>query len=147
MKFLSFGKKAAAALQALTLVVGLGSAGLAVTTVATAGSAYAACSATDGPSSGDPLGSGANCAQANGTRDTLFGQGGVFQTIANTLIFLVGAVAVLFLIIGGLRYVISNGDPKAVEAAKNTILYSIMGIVVAILSFAAVQFVIGAFKS
>ena len=53
----------------------------------------------------------------------------------------------LFLIIGGLRYVISNGDPKAVEAAKNTILYSIMGIVVAILSFAAVQFVIGAFKS
>ncbi len=64
--------------------------------------------------------------------------------MANTLIFLVGAVAVIFLIIGGLRYVISNGDSKAVEAAKNTILYAIVGIVVAVISFALVQFVINA---
>lgn len=144
MNLLSFGKKAAAALQALTLVLGLGTFGLAATTVAVAGPAYAACN--DGPNSTDPLGSGSECSKANGTRDNLFGTGGIFQTIANTLIFLVGAVAVLFLIIGGLRYVISNGDPKAVEAAKNTILYSIIGIVVAILSFAAVQFVVGTFK-
>jgi hypothetical protein len=92
----------------------------------------------------NPLQNGASCAQANGTSSNLFAQGGVFQTVANTLIFIVGAVAVIFLIIGGLRYVISNGDPKAVEAAKNTILYAIVGIVVAVISFALVQFVINA---
>ncbi len=74
----------------------------------------------------------------------MFAPNGIFATIANTLIFLVGAVAVIFLIIGGLRYVVSNGDSKAVEGAKNTILYAIVGIVVAVISFALVQFVINA---
>ena len=39
---------------------------------------------------------------------------------------------------------ISNGDAKAVEGAKNTILYAIVGVVVAIISFALVSFVITA---
>jgi hypothetical protein len=132
MSIKTLGKKTALTAQALTMAFGFGAASLA-----TAGVAYAEC--TTGELS---IMAGAECAQANGTRGDLFAQGGIFQTIANTLIFLVGAVAVLFLIIGGLRYVVSNGDPKNVEAAKNTILYAIVGVVVAILSFAAVQFVI-----
>jgi uncharacterized YccA/Bax inhibitor family protein len=48
------------------------------------------------------------------------------------------------LIIGGLRYVISQGDAKAVSAAKDTILYAIIGIVVAAISFAIANFVITA---
>lgn len=85
---------------------------------------------------------GANAAQANGTSNNL---AGIFATVSNTLIYIVGAVAVIFLIIGGLRYVISNGDPKNVTAAKDTILYAIIGIIVAIISYAAVNFVIGRF--
>jgi hypothetical protein len=46
------------------------------------------------------------------------------------------------LIIGGIRYVISSGDQNQVTAAKNTILYAIVGIVVAILAFAVVNFVL-----
>jgi ABC-type Na+ efflux pump permease subunit len=46
------------------------------------------------------------------------------------------------LIYGGIRYTISGGDAKNVTAAKNTILYAIVGIVVAILAFAIVNFVI-----
>jgi hypothetical protein len=45
------------------------------------------------------------------------------------------------LIIGGVRYVLSNGDQGAVTNAKNTILYAIIGIVVAFLAYAAVNFV------
>ena len=45
------------------------------------------------------------------------------------------------LIIGGIRYVISGGDQAQVTAAKNTILYAIVGIVVAFLAYAAVNFV------
>lgn len=149
MKLAKIGKKVALSLQALVLVMGIGSAGLVAGTVAVAVTpsvASAAC-ATDPSASANPLAEGAACSKAKGTSDNLFGENGIFMTIANTLIFLIGAIAVLFLIIGGLRYVISNGDPKNVEAAKNTILYAIIGIVVAVLSFAAVQFVIGAFTA
>lgn len=71
----------------------------------------------------------------------------VFRTISNTLILLVGAIAVIMLVIGGFRYVVSSGNPSAVEGAKNTILYAIIGIVVAILAFAAVNFVVERFAS
>jgi multisubunit Na+/H+ antiporter MnhB subunit len=45
------------------------------------------------------------------------------------------------LIIGGIRYVVSAGDQNAVTSAKNTILYAIIGIIVAFLAYAAVNFV------
>ncbi|HSX41091.1 MAG TPA: pilin [Candidatus Saccharimonadales bacterium] len=86
---------------------------------------------------------GAACSKANSNADSLFGPSGIFKTIANIMIFLVGAIAVIMLILGGLQYVISNGDAKRVESAKNTILYAIIGIVVAILAYAAVAFVTG----
>jgi len=89
------------------------------------------------------LSTGANCAQGKGTADNLAGQGGIFQTVVNILLFLVGAVAVIMLVIGGLRYVTSNGDQNAVTGAKNTIMYAIIGIVIAFLAYAAVNFVIG----
>jgi hypothetical protein len=146
MRMLNLGKKLAMTLQALALVFSFGAVSVATVAV-TAGPAYAnqaACNSDPNAAGSDPLTSGASCAQANGTKDNLFAQGGIFQVVSNTLIFLVGAVAVIFLIIGGLRYVISQGDSKNIEAAKNTILYAIVGIVVAVISFALVQFVINA---
>lgn len=71
---------------------------------------------------------------------------GIFKTITNVLLFLIGAVSVIMLIVGGIRYTVSGGDSSAVTGAKNTILYAIVGIVVAILAFAVVNFVIGSFK-
>lgn len=63
-------------------------------------------------------------------------------TVSNTILTLVGVVAVLFLIIGGFQYIASAGNPDSVGKAKNTILYAVIGIVVTILSYAAVQFII-----
>ncbi len=83
----------------------------------------------------------AKCSQAKSQVNTLFGDGGIFGIISNILIFLVGAISVLMLIYGGLQYVISAGDKTRVEGAKNTILYAIIGIVVALLAYAAVTFV------
>ncbi len=78
--------------------------------------------------------------QPEGTPGDLLGDDGVFETVANILLLVVGAVAVIMLIIGGFRYVVSGGDSTAVEGAKNTILYAIIGIVVAFLAFAAINF-------
>ncbi len=87
--------------------------------------------------------SGANCAQGNNTPTNLFdGDNSIFKTVVNILLFLVGAVAVIMLIYGGIRYVTSGGAQDQVTAAKNTIMYAIIGIVVAILAFAVVNFVV-----
>lgn len=134
MRTANLGKKMVATFQALVLAFGFG-------TVALAGTAVAANNcATDTLT----IENGAQCAKADSAKENLFAPNGVFAVVANTLIFLVGAVAVIYLIIGGLRYVVSNGDSKAVESAKNTILYAIVGIVVAVISYALVQFVIQA---
>lgn len=97
---------------------------------------------------------GANAARGNDQSECLFGtEDGcgddgstpIFRTITNVLLFIIGAVSVIMLIIGGIRYTTSQGDQGAVQSAKNTILYAIVGIVVALLAYAAVNFVISSF--
>lgn len=107
-----------------------------------AGTAGANCTDVSGGLAG-----GAGCAQGNGQQSNLFGSGGVFQTITNVMLYVIGAISVIMLIIGGIRYVVSGGDSSAVTSAKNTILYAVVGIVVAILAYALVNFVITSFAS
>lgn len=68
------------------------------------------------------------------------------QTVVNVLLFILGAIAVIVIIIGGIRYTTSNGDPGQTKAAKDTILYAVVGLIVAILAYAIVSFVLNAFK-
>ena len=93
----------------------------------------------------DPsLSSGVDCANpGEGVPQTLFGgEGSIFTTIVNVLLFIIGAISVIMLIIGGIRYTVSGGDSAAVTAAKNTILYAIVGLIVAFLAFAIVNWVL-----
>jgi len=62
-------------------------------------------------------------------------------TISNTILGIVGTLAVLFLIIGGFQYVTSAGNPDSISKAKSTILYAILGIVFAILAFAIISYI------
>lgn len=66
----------------------------------------------------------------------------LIKNVVNILLFIVGVAAVVMIIIGGLRYVTSNGEQAQVTAAKNTILYSVIGLVVAALAYAIVNFVV-----
>lgn len=67
------------------------------------------------------------------------------KTIANILLFILGAIAVVMIIIGGIKYATSNGDSSSITSAKNTILYSVIGLIVAILAYAIVNFILDAF--
>ena len=67
---------------------------------------------------------------------------GPFKAIANTLIFITGAISVIMIILGGIRYSVSGGDATGVAAARNTIIYAIVGLIVAMLSFAIVNLVL-----
>ena len=88
---------------------------------------------------------GATSAKSEDQSTDLFGETGIFRTITNVLLFLIGAVSVIMLIIGGIRYTISGGDSTAVTSAKNTILYAVIGIIVALLAYAVVNFVLTSF--
>lgn len=68
-----------------------------------------------------------------------------FKMITDVLLFIVGAISVIMLIVGGIRYTVSGGDSGQITAAKNTILYAIVGIVISILAYAIVNFFIGQF--
>jgi hypothetical protein len=89
--------------------------------------------------------SGAEQSRGTDIPADLFGVSGIFTQVTNILLFLIGVLSVIILIFGGLRYVISGGNSSAVTAAKNTILYAIVGLIVAILAYAIVNFVINTF--
>ena len=84
-------------------------------------------------------GAGAKIARPTGAPDNL---GKMFTQIANVALYIIGAVSVLMLIYGGIRYTVSAGDSAAVTAAKSTIMYAVIGVVVALLAYAIVNFVL-----
>jgi len=90
----------------------------------------------------NPAQDGAQAAKPDGVPTQLIGEGGIFTQITNTALFLVGVISIVMLIWGGLRYVISGGDSKKVTDAKNTVLYAIIGLIVALLAYAIVNFVL-----
>lgn len=87
------------------------------------------------------------CKQSNNNPAVCGGNNtGVFdilKTVINVLLIVAGAVAVIMIIIGGIRYITSSGDQSHVKAAKDTILYAVIGLVITILSFAIVNYVLG----
>ena len=68
----------------------------------------------------------------------------VLTLITNTLMVVIGALAVFFIIFGGVKYLTSGGDKDKVTSAKNTILYAVIGLVIALLARVIVQLVLNA---
>ena len=68
---------------------------------------------------------------------------GALQTIFATIFLIVGAISVIFIIIAGIQYITSGGNPDKAKRAKDTILYAIIGLVVALSATVIVNFVIG----
>ncbi|MBX4190707.1 pilin [Candidatus Saccharibacteria bacterium] len=73
-------------------------------------------------------------------RDAIGKLNHIVHTIINLLTAIVGIVAVIMIIIGGFRYITSGGNDTSVTAAKNTILYAIIGLVVVALAQVLVRF-------
>lgn len=60
---------------------------------------------------------------------------------------IIGAIALLMVVIAGFRYTISSGEPAAIQKAKNQIIYSMIGLVIAIAGFVIVSFAIARLPS
>lgn len=65
------------------------------------------------------------------------------KTIFLITFAIVGALAFLFIVIGGARYALSKGEPEKIQQAKNEIKYSAIGLIIAASAAAVVNFVLG----
>lgn len=70
----------------------------------------------------------------------------IITTIINVMLFIAAALAVIMIIYGGIRYITAHGDEKQVKVAKDTIVYSVTGLIIAILAYALVTFIFNTFK-
>ena len=109
-----------------------------VTTLCLSPAVYAECS-----SSKDCIRQGADGVGSTGSSSSSVSD--IAATISNIMLFILGAVAVIMIIVGGIRYATSNGDQSAVKGAKDTILYAVVGLIVALIAYAIVNFVINQF--
>jgi hypothetical protein len=80
--------------------------------------------------------SGADCSTSDATERV----NNLIKTIVNLLSAVVGMVAVIMIIFGGLRYITSGGNDSSVTGAKNTILYAIIGLIIVALAQVLVRF-------
>lgn len=68
----------------------------------------------------------------------------IVSSIMMVVLGALGSISILMIVIGGIRFVTSNGDPSAVSSAKKTVLYSVIGLVVAIMA-AGIVFMVSDF--
>lgn len=64
------------------------------------------------------------------------------ETVLSIIFTVTGAIAVLIIVIGGIKYAGSQGDPQGTAKARATIIYAIVGLIIAILGSAIVRFVL-----
>lgn len=127
--------------QILTTVAAVSVLALGLATPLVAGTAYAAPGNCTGI---DCATDGAN--QAKTGSATTNDLNAVIKLVVNILLFIIGALSVIMIVFGGIKYTVSNGNPDQIKNAKNTIMYAVVGLVVAILAYAIVNFVISSLK-
>lgn len=66
----------------------------------------------------------------------------VIKTVINIMSAIGGVIAVIMIIIGGIRFVTSSGDSNSTASARNTIIYALIGLVVIAFAQVIVQFVL-----
>ena len=86
-----------------------------------------------------------NAKEETKNRYLVYGDKSLLVQIAQFIVFLTGAISVIMIIIGGFRYVVSGGDSASVKSAKDTILYAVVGLIIAVSCQFIVSFVLSSF--
>ena len=69
------------------------------------------------------------------------GAPGILDSIANTLFIFAGAVAIVFIVLGGYRYVTSQGNRDLTEKAQKTLMYAVIGLIIVFAAFLIFNFI------
>lgn len=70
------------------------------------------------------------------------GLSNILKNATNTVLFIAGALAVIMIIYGAIRFMTAHGNEKQVESARLIVTYSVIGLIIAILAYALVNFVL-----
>lgn len=74
--------------------------------------------------------------------NAIYGKDGILTKAITILNILIGVISVIMIIIGGFKFVTSGGDSNHINSARNTVIYALVGIVVAISGQLIVKFVL-----
>lgn len=69
--------------------------------------------------------------------------GSQLQNVLSFVFVIAGIIAVIMILVASLQYITSTGDPQKTKKAKDTIIYALIGLVVAISASVIVNFVLG----
>lgn len=128
-------EKVKTVIMGLAAVATLGSA----TLIAPVASAATQSNSLNGYNSANKYTTGPEAGTGSGQETDLMQ---TLQIIINVALGIIGFIAVAMIIVGGVQYTTSAGDAAKVTKAKNTILYGVVGLVIALLAFAIVNFVL-----
>lgn len=102
-----------------------------------AGTAYAACAPGDSSKGKviDGLGETGSSCSSSGVNDFV-------ATIVRILSIVIGIVAIIMIMAAGFKYITSGGEASKVSNAKNTLIYALIGIIIAVLAQVIVRVVV-----
>ena len=82
------------------------------------------------------------CKEKGNTGNPLVGPEGIITKVIQILVIVLGIAAVIVIMVAGLSFVLSSGDPAKIATARNAIIYASVGLVVAVLAQTLVVFVL-----
>lgn len=102
-------------------------------------------SAATDPFSGACTGEGSSstvCSSKGGNNNPLTGPTGILTQVTNILAAVAGIVGLILIIWAGIKYITANGDSAQISQAKKTIIYALVGMVVALVARPLINFVL-----
>lgn len=82
------------------------------------------------------------CKEKENTGNPLVGPDGIITKVIQILVIILGIAAVIVIMVAGLSFVLSSGDPAKIATARNAIIYASVGLAVAVLAQTLVVFVL-----
>jgi heme/copper-type cytochrome/quinol oxidase subunit 2 len=74
---------------------------------------------------------------------TVAADGSTARTVIQLIFGIIGAIAIIYIMYGAFRYVRSQGEPKEINQARQTIIYAVLGLIIAVSAEAFVSFALG----
>lgn len=129
--------------QAVLSAVALASLGVSLVMTGTASAAVTCPAGTLHANQSKPTYAECNIDSSATTDDLL----GTVRNVINVILGILGIVAVVVIIMGGFSFLTSQGDAGKVMKGRNTILWGVVGLIVALSAFTIVNLVLGAMSS
>ena len=82
------------------------------------------------------------CQDTNNPTNKIYGSGGIIVTVSYIISGIAGVAAIIMIVIGGIRFMVSGGDPSSVASARNSIIFAVVGLLVIAAAEAIFVFVI-----